>query len=221
MALVLLVMPPLPSPLGSPHLGQGYLAASLLQDGHEVRVADLAAPAGPGLDAAGEADLIAVTVFTDAARAAYDLVPRLRPAARLLVAGGPHATVRPEEALAQGFDAAVRGEGEPSLPALARALDAGDDGLDDVPGVVTRAGRGRDAEPVADLDTLPSPLGAAACWDPAWYPPGREAVAGGMLTSRGCPGRCTFCSNQVTGGTSAALFMAPKQMPYASSRAGR
>ena len=34
---------------------------------------------------------------------------------------------------------------------------------------------------------------------PGTIRPGAEIVPGGILTSRGCPARCTFCANYVTG----------------------
>src|SRR5947199_26270 len=53
---------------------------------------------------------------------------------------------------------------------------------------------------VADLDALPLPQTAQDLFDRAWYDPGgREVIPGGILTSRGCPARCTFCANYVTG----------------------
>src|SRR6185436_7259967 len=52
---------------------------------------------------------------------------------------------------------------------------------------------------LADLDRLAPPLSALDLFDPAWY--GAEAVLppAGILSSRGCPQACTFCSNDVTG----------------------
>ena len=199
MARVTLVMPRLPARLGAPWLGQGYLAASLLRAGHEVRVVDLAAPAGPGEEDVGETDLVAVTILTRGARDAYALAQRIRPGARLVVAGGPHASVCPEETLEHGFDAAVQGEGEHALVALADALDRPAGRPRDVPGVVTADGVGRPPAPLTDRAALASPRAAVGCWDADWYPPGHEAIAGGLVTTRGCPARCTFCANHVTG----------------------
>jgi anaerobic magnesium-protoporphyrin IX monomethyl ester cyclase len=53
---------------------------------------------------------------------------------------------------------------------------------------------------IADLDTLASPYLAQDLYDVHWYDPeGRTVIPGGILTSRGCPARCTFCANYVTG----------------------
>jgi len=51
-----------------------------------------------------------------------------------------------------------------------------------------------------DLDTLPHPNLAQPLYDPSWYSAQAGVVTpGGILTSRGCPARCTFCANYVTG----------------------
>src|SRR5262249_23289399 len=54
--------------------------------------------------------------------------------------------------------------------------------------------------PLADLDALPEAFTAQPLYDARWYDPtGRTVIPGGILTSRGCPARCTFCANYVTG----------------------
>jgi radical SAM superfamily enzyme YgiQ (UPF0313 family) len=52
-----------------------------------------------------------------------------------------------------------------------------------------------------DLDRLPSPRRAAGLVDRSNYlrKGVREALPASLVTSRGCPGRCTFCSSNVSG----------------------
>ncbi len=203
-------MPRLPQPLGAPYLGQMYVASSLLAAGHEVRCLDLAARWTQADDAAAVAlaatfapDLIGMTLFTYNAARAYSLAARLKGRARLLVAGGPHPTVCLDEPLAHGFDVAVAGEGEPVIRALADHLDGrAPSDLSTVPGVTFAGGRGPCRSAIADLDGLAWPHLAAGCWDRSAYgPPGAALMPlpGGVMTSRGCPARCTFCANYVTG----------------------
>src|SRR5690606_38196207 len=56
---------------------------------------------------------------------------------------------------------------------------------------------------LTELDRLAPPLSALDLFDPRWYgaPPRPGAVLppAGILSSRGCPAACTFCSNDVTG----------------------
>lgn len=219
MARVLLILPHLPQRMGAPYLGQQYVAASLLDRGHEVSCIDLAAvrwdASTESVIARVEAfapDLIGYTLFTYNALAGYRLRDQLAHVNAVHVAGGSHTTVRPREALDHGFDAAVIGEGERAMPLIAEALDAGA-WPRAVPGVQTGAGITPGGF-LDDLDTLPWPLHSYDCYDPTWYLPPRPAaddptateppplvVPGGLMTSRGCPAKCTFCANHVTGRT--------------------
>jgi hypothetical protein len=77
--------------------------------------------------------------------------------------------------------------------------------LSEVPGILYRdrdgtPRNGACARPISDLDTLAFPQLAQGLYDRFWYDPsGSEIIPGGILTSRGCPARCTFCANYVTG----------------------
>lgn len=208
---VLLINPPSPERLGAPLLGQQYVAAALLHAGCEVKVIDAAARHF-GHDSAWivqqardfQPQVIGVALFTRWVWHAYQLMPALRELPGLRVAGGAHATVCPEEPLAQGFDVSLAGEAEHSFVALVQALRDGA-GWAGVPGAHWRDAQGRLCQGpptrfVDDLDALAPPHTAQHLYDPAWYQPGAAAaVPGGILTSRGCPARCTFCANQVTG----------------------
>ncbi len=210
-ARILLLNPPSPERLGAPLLGQQYVLAALLRAGHEVRVLDAAARFfdldDDGILAeieAFEPDVVGVALFTRWVWHAYQLVPRLRELDCLLVAGGAHVTVRPEEVLRQGFDVAVVGEAEQSMVALVGAWMAGGADLGAVSGVLIRDGddvhKGPPQGLLEDLDVLAPPYEAQPLYDPTWYhSEGRTTVPGGLLTSRGCPARCTFCANYVTG----------------------
>jgi len=95
-----------------------------------------------------------------------------------LVAGGPHATGDPWGTLNLGFDAAVHGEAEETLPELLRALEEGSDWRR-VKGVYSDEGfsgpRG-----LADLDRYPP-------W-PHW-----RGLVGPIEITRGCPFACSYC----------------------------
>ncbi len=209
---VLLVNPPSPERLGSPLLGLQYVAAALVAGGTDVRVLDAAArgAAPTTRDIVREAEsfqpaVIGISLYTRWVWHAYRLVDELAGAGSwTLVAGGPHATVRAGEALERGFDVALRGEAERSLPRLVAAVE-GHEPLDAIRGAVFRRASGEIAygppsEPIDDLDALPPPYLAQPLFDPSWYGgAGAPVVPGGILTSRGCPARCTFCANYVTG----------------------
>jgi len=214
MSRVLLVVPVHPMGNATPSLGIAYLAASLLDRGHVVEVFDPSAPYGPPPAALAERvlafgpDMVGGGLFTDSALATYELMGTLDCGDALRVAGGVHATAEPEEALAQGFDVAVVGEGEQTLVDLADLLDGAGrwrDRVAEVPGLLFRDGTGeirRSARRprLDELDRLPPPHLGTAVFPRQWYlAGGRGTLPAHLLTSRGCPGACVFCSNQVTG----------------------
>jgi radical SAM superfamily enzyme YgiQ (UPF0313 family) len=207
---VLLVNPPSPERLGAPLLGLQYLAAALLESGAEVRVVDAAARNGPDANRVLEVaesfrpGLIGVGLFTRWVWHAYRLAGELAGGPWTLVAGGAHATVRAEETVRRGFDVAIQGEAEHGIVQLVAALE-GRGNLKEIPGVVFRQaggeiGHGPVSRLIDDLDGLPEPHLSQSLFDPSWYNTGGAAITpGGILTSRGCPARCTFCANYVTG----------------------
>src|SRR4051812_3834144 len=129
MARVFLVNPPSPEPVQTPLLSFCHLAASLRDGGHQVALLDASAPFAPRehariveLVAAFAPDLVGLHLKTLHAQTSYGLAASL--ADRFpLVAGGPHATIVPDEPLAHGFRWVVRGEGEDALCELADVLD--------------------------------------------------------------------------------------------------
>ncbi|HWA28038.1 MAG TPA: radical SAM protein [Lacunisphaera sp.] len=211
MKRVLLINPPSPERLGAPLLGLQYVAASLLRHGHEVRVLDAAASYAAPDEAAILAvveefkpDVVGVALFTRWVWHAYRLAGKLRGLGPVLVAGGAHATVCAAETLEQGFDLAIAGEAELTFPRVLAALEGGED-LGAIPGVWFRDNSGGIAHgpcavAVADLDELAPPWQAQHLFDPRGYSAeGSTRIPGGILTSRGCPAKCTFCANYVTG----------------------
>lgn len=102
---------------------------------------------------------------------------------------GPTAVERPILQKFNAVDVIVRGEGERTIVELMNALGGGHD-LHAVPGISFRsdgsAVENRPRPRISDLDALP--------W-PAYQRLDMAAYQGcGVVTSRGCPYRCTFCS---------------------------
>jgi anaerobic magnesium-protoporphyrin IX monomethyl ester cyclase len=110
---------------------------------------------------------------------------------KTVVLGGTGPTAV-ERRILQKFDAVdviVRGEGERTIVDLMDALTAGR-GLHSVAGISYRSNGSPVENPprprITDLDTLP--------W-PAYHRLDMASYQGyGLVTSRGCPYRCTFCS---------------------------
>jgi anaerobic magnesium-protoporphyrin IX monomethyl ester cyclase len=110
--------------------------------------------------------------------------------------GGPHATHCGLETLARhpSLDAVVLGEGEQTLQELLEALSSGSD-LSGVAGIAYRSGeallQGAPRAPIHELDALPVP--GARIGDSIGVDYRRQLEF--VITSRGCPASCLFCSS--------------------------
>ncbi|MEN6448878.1 MAG: radical SAM protein [Thermoguttaceae bacterium] len=209
-ATVLLIYPPsrTQSHRGCP-MGLMMLAAVLEKAGHRVHLLDanaanrrLSTEQIVEMAAEMRPDVIGVTLVTPLIREAYRLAAALRPCGAKLIAGGPHATLLPEEPIENGFDAVVVGEGEPTVVAAVEAV-LGRTPKESAKGLVYRGPDGQiqrseASPPVADLDSLPPPArhlvnaadyGSSADGDLHAY----------IFTSRGCPGRCAYCAGGLFG----------------------
>src|SRR5258706_7923814 len=124
-----------------------------------------------------------------------------------VVLGGPEPPNYPDEYLSSGADAIVNGEGEVSLEALLRAFAASSQ-LSDVPGIQYRATDGSvarteaaplipnlDAQPWPDRERVDIPRYLAA-WRARH---GKGSVS--VITARGCPYHCRWCSHATYGKT--------------------
>jgi len=119
--------------------------------------------------------------------------------------GGIHATMYPEQVAGSEYaDFAVKREGEATIIELLAAIEGRTD-PGRVKGIAFRSGQGvvvtEDREPV-DINRLPAPQ-----WDlledvrdigDIAEVARRTGIGLPVLTSRGCPHRCTFCINPVT-----------------------
>jgi radical SAM superfamily enzyme YgiQ (UPF0313 family) len=126
-----------------------------------------------------------------------------------VVLGGPESANYPAEYLARGADVVVVGEGEATMAELLPALaKGGPHRLHGVAGVVFRDEAGEvvttpERAQIADLDSLPWPDREAI--DTARYVDVWRTHHGmgsvNLITARGCPYRCRWCSHAVFGFT--------------------
>ena len=184
--------------LSLPPMGLLYLAASIEQAGHTVVLRDLAADGVKLSDADfKKADAVGISSDTTRIDTAMSLARHAASLNRKVIMGGPHPQFVPEDVLTSGWvTAIVRGEGENIFPELLHRLNARED-LSSVNGIIFKEGsriiRTPDSVPV-DVEKLPLP--ARHLVDLSCY---RASMSGRaitpVVTSRGCPSACHFCSS--------------------------
>ncbi len=193
-----------------PSLGLLTLGAYLRQHGAKVGMVDLTfardvRPASTEIRKFAP-HVVGVHTKTMTAERACEVARRARAAGSFTVAGGPDAATRPETYLEHGFDAVALGEGEATLTELAQVVADGGTPAG-VPGTVVRRDgqlvRGPPRPFLRTLDDLPLPA-----WDLVdmeaylrrWEERTGERRAA-VLTSRGCPFDCSWCSKPTFGRT--------------------
>jgi len=211
-------------PAVTPALGLAYLAAYLEKFNYPVKILDTVAEGGKrelkkekktvyGLadeEIATEIkrsapDIVGIsclyTAYAGDAHRVAAIVKKVNPSI-LVVFGGAHATIFPEMTLKdKNVDMVVMGEGEEVLLEIVRNFPDRTK-LKKISGTVTKDGgkiiRNNQRESLKDLDEIPFP---------AWhllpmrkyldYPDYRFSMRRPgfpLITSRGCPGRCNYCS---------------------------
>jgi radical SAM superfamily enzyme YgiQ (UPF0313 family) len=204
----------------SPPLGLLLIAAVLRREGHDVsfvdaysngfsehKTAQLALEFKPDIVGISATSPVAVGSGNVAA-----LIKQMAPEVVTMI-GGPHVTAVPRETMEKlkGFDIGVLGEGELTSIELLKAIEMGTP-LDTVKGLVFRKNGELVITPerpfLPDLDWLPFPA-----WDllPSLTSPYKVSISSmtsgnstAIITSRGCPGKCTFCDTRVFGQKSRA-----------------
>ena len=176
---ICLISPPSPFLISEkvfPNLGILYLSSVLKQQDNEVQVVDLAGEkALPLIDAS----IIGITATTPQFPLAIDILRELKQqnSKCWVVIGGPHASAVPDSCVEAGFDQVVVGEGEKAILQIAQG-----DRRKIIQGTM-----------IEDLDTIPFPdRDSMDIKGYKYFIDGEEASH--MMTTRGCPYRCSFCS---------------------------
>ncbi len=194
----------------APPLGIAYLASILGGEGERVSIVDQFAEDLPDtavLDRIERfgADIVGISLLTASATRTRRLCTELRrrsPGTRIVV-GNIHASVFGDRILREGWaDVVVHGEGEPIIAPLVRAL-RGAASLDTVPSVSfiedgTVRSTSRTAQ-IRDVDRIPMPA-----WHLFPLSVYQSRAVGGfgqrvlpLISSRGCPWVCSFCSQNL------------------------
>jgi len=187
-----------------PPLGLGYIAAYLRQHKVSVDLVDctfLSQAEALERVARSDPEIIGIYSMFSIKKRSVELAEMLRKGSRLLVAGGPLPSLKPEAFLGT-FDVVVIGEGEQTMLELVHAVKKGAD-LSGIKGIAYREGgvikltskRGL----IGNLDSIPFP--AREFFDNKAYMDYHRRRSNHtvttVITSRGCPFRCDFCSRPI------------------------
>jgi len=193
-----------------PPLGLLYLSAFLKSRGHGVRVFDSTFGERSALHAElehGAGGVLGIYTILITRPSVLALTAAAKAHGWTVILGGPECANYPEEYLAAGADVIVVGEGESALDELLQALPAlGVHGLAAVRGIVFRDREGRlvrtpERAKIPDLDALPLPDRGSidiARYVQVWRTH-HGAGSVNLITARGCPYKCTWCSHAVYG----------------------
>ena len=195
-----------------PPLGLLYLAAYIrVKEKVELKVIDGCQKAYEDLlseSISFSPDILGVSFTTQAATGAYKLINEIKKNGDgrdvpLIVCGGPHSTAMPEDVLLNSeCDVVVMGEGEITFHEIVRKLMKASLDLSSILGVAYKKGNEIIINPkrplIKDLDSLPFPardLIDLSVYSGLYYKKEKEETY--LISSRGCPYNCVYCSNPV------------------------
>ncbi|HSR53335.1 MAG TPA: radical SAM protein [Acidobacteriota bacterium] len=194
-----------------PTLGLLYLSAYLKQQGFDVEVFDstFCSPQQLSRRLAAAPGVLGIYTNLLTREPVLKIISQAKKHGWTVVLGGPESANYPERYLQHGADVVVIGEGERSMAELLPALaKKGPRRLQGVAGTVFldesgEAVRNPEREQIPDLDSLPWP-DRAAIDTQRYVDVWREHHGSGsvnLITARGCPYKCRWCSHAVFGFT--------------------
>ena len=176
-------------------LGFLHLASAVRNRGHEVAILDgMVAEITPEIAAARAREFGVDAIGFGGMTCEYpenrEFALRLRALVPgvTVIFGGAHASGNPEQCIGDGADFVVVGEGEITLPGLLDSITSGKRPTAVCTGVPPDLEE--EPEPAYDLVDMELYLRGSCPW---FFPQRRRAFP--LITSRGCPYRCSYCHN--------------------------
>jgi radical SAM superfamily enzyme YgiQ (UPF0313 family) len=188
---------------GFPHTGVAYLVSLLKQNNIAVKIMDMR------LDHTIDElfscidefnpDLIGITSYSFQYTKAYELIDKIKlHGNHTIVIGGPHISAIKGQGLAETkADFAIKQEGEYTLLELCKAIEAKTENYENIKGLIWRNGENAvenaDRPYIQNLDALPFPAYEE-------FELEKYSNVLPIITSRGCPYQCIFCSVRISMG---------------------
>ena len=189
-----------------PPMGIAYIAAVLEAVGHAVDIIDMDADGVTKEDfiellKTGSFKMVGVTALTPSFNKAVELAKIVKEnTSAYTVLGGIHPTIMPESSLSSpSVDFIVKGEGEITIKELITCIE-NNGYFSEIDGIGYKlSGKvviNRDRDLIKDLDSLPFPAMHLFKNRRYTYPDALYSPALPVITSRGCPGNCTYCNTK-------------------------
>ncbi len=198
-----------------PPIGLLYIASSLENEGYKVEVIDYYCEKNPIEKIQRHlksSDAIGINVYSKSIPEISHIINIIKEIDSdiPIILGGPHCTFHPDSALIDiPADISVEGEAEQSIKEVAKALNQSKD-FSEIPGVYYRKNneikKGKPFKLINDLDSIKFPARHLIdkyvyCYGKInkeyFYTPKFTC----MMTSRGCPFRCSFCTRHMVTST--------------------
>jgi len=192
----------------SPPLGLLYIAKAIEENDDEVNLIDFTAePMNESrlIHEIKNVDLVGITVLTNSLKNTNELITLIkskRPRLPIVI-GGPHCTLFPKISLEEtGVDISVQGDGEKTIVDIINTIK-GEKELSSIPGICYRIDDSiklnESSEIIENLDSISFPsrnLVTKYAYGKHVNPSVKPGEFTSMITSRGCPYSCRFCSRR-------------------------
>jgi len=195
-----------------PPLGLLYIAKVLEDNGNKVEIIDYSAE---NVDrkklekSVKSSDAVGLTILTITLSNSKQLIKLIKEMDKNkpVIIGGPHCSLYPEKSLIElDADISVQGDGETVINEISLALQ-GKKHLSEIPGVYFRDKKnniksGPEAKLIKNLDAVSFPsrhLVKKYQYGKMYKPDVKKEKFTSIITSRGCPHQCKYCTRQFFG----------------------
>lgn len=151
-------------------------------------------------------DIVGITILSYSLNISTEIiryVKKNKPDVKVII-GGPHCTLFPQKTLKDTqADICVEGDGEFTIANVKQAIK-NENSFSMIPGIYYREGdkirRGKPLKLINNLDSIPFParhLVKKYVYGREYNPKIKRGEFTSVITSRGCPFKCTFCSRNL------------------------